>query len=203
MTTNRFDSVVLVLLNFVLAVTLSFPLPAGNLTFASEPNAQMMVQLRSPSKPTLDDPSLTSKVVSNNRSLGQLTEKALNTIHSPPTGPTRFHGAAWYGFAALALFLILITGLLAGLTLAVMSVDMTRLRVWTRTGSPKRQLVLHIPLFLGMLENTYISFATPSIGCLISIMFFQCSQFVLVCPDTSFTTGADIKPMVELRLPLF
>ncbi|MCJ1435711.1 hypothetical protein MMC27_005086 [Xylographa pallens] len=111
----------------------------SNLTFASEPNAQMVVELRSPSKPKLDDPSLAPKIVSNIKSLGQLTEKALNTVHSPPIGPTHFHGAAWYGFAALALLLILITGLLAGLTLAVMSVDMTRLRVWTRTGSPKRQ----------------------------------------------------------------
>ncbi|MCJ1384247.1 hypothetical protein MMC17_007363 [Xylographa soralifera] len=77
--------------------------------------------------------------MSNVMSIAQRTEETLNIIHSPPTGPTRFHGAAWYGFAALALLLILMTGLLAGLTLAVMSVDMTRLRVWTRTGSPKRQ----------------------------------------------------------------
>ncbi len=40
----------------------------------------------------------------------------------------------------VAIGLVLLTGLLAGLTLAVLSVDLPRLMVWTRTGSAKRRL---------------------------------------------------------------
>ncbi|MCJ1404201.1 hypothetical protein MMC11_007426 [Xylographa trunciseda] len=111
----------------------------SNLTFTVKSNVPMVLEYRSPFKPGLDDPPVTSELVSNIKSLAQKTEEVLKTFRNPPTGPARFHGAAWYGFAALALLLILMTGLLAGLTLAVMSVDMTRLRVWTKTGSLKRQ----------------------------------------------------------------
>lgn len=60
---------------------------------------------------------------------------------APPSqaGPARLTGPAWFAAGLLAILLILLTGLLAGLTLGVMSVDMTRLRVWTRTGSEERR----------------------------------------------------------------
>ena len=61
------------------------------------------------------------------------------TAMPTPTGPARLTGPAWFAAGVLAILLILLTGLLAGLTLGVMSVDMTRLRVWTRTGSEERR----------------------------------------------------------------
>lgn len=41
-----------------------------------------------------------------------------------------------------AITLILLTGILAGLTLAVMSVDLARLVVWTKTGKERQRFVL-------------------------------------------------------------
>ena len=179
------------------------PLPAANLSFTLEPDGRVVIRLRSPFNSRLDDPPITSKIVSNVKSLAPRTEGNSNPIHGPPTGPTRFHGAAWYGFAALALLLILMTGLLAGLTLAVMSVDMTRLRVWTRTGGPKRQLVLQNLIVSwnigeGMNILCYTINNIPN-----SYMYFQFSQFVLVCSNVVFTRGADINHNTELRLRLF
>ena len=141
---------VLVLFFFVLPLTISFPLPVGNLTFALEIGVPVVIQHRSPFRPVLDDPPSISQMVSNVKSLTQKTEDALSTTPTSQAQPNG-HDTAWYAVAALALLLILMTGLLAGLTLAVMSVDMTRLRVWTRTGSLKRQLVL----FLHVLVSQY------------------------------------------------
>ena len=61
------------------------------------------------------------------------------TAAPSPRGPVRLTGPAWFAAGLLAIVLILLTGLLAGLTMGVMSVDMTRLRVWTRTGSKERR----------------------------------------------------------------
>lgn len=47
-----------------------------------------------------------------------------------------------------AIVLVLLTGILAGLTLAVMSVDVTRLRVWVRTGGEKQRFVLGLYEFM-------------------------------------------------------
>ena len=50
-------------------------------------------------------------------------------------------GASWWLGLFLALVLILLTGLLAGLTLAVMSVDLAKLKMLTRTGTAKRRCI--------------------------------------------------------------
>lgn len=57
----------------------------------------------------------------------------------PCITPTKFRGAIWWGMGTLAIVIILFTGLLAGLTLGVMGIDSTRLRVWTNTGSAERR----------------------------------------------------------------
>ncbi|KAL9123245.1 MAG: hypothetical protein Q9187_000190 [Circinaria calcarea] len=57
----------------------------------------------------------------------------------PCTVPVKFEGALWWGMGTLAIIIILLTGLLAGLTLGVMSIDSTRLRVWSNTGAPERR----------------------------------------------------------------
>ena len=57
----------------------------------------------------------------------------------PCTAPVIFEGALWWGMGTLAIIIILSTGLLAGLTLGVMSIDSTRLRVWSNTGAPERR----------------------------------------------------------------
>lgn len=51
----------------------------------------------------------------------------------------QYVGATWWLGLFFALVLIVLTGLLAGLTLAVMSVDLAKLRVLTRTGTAKRR----------------------------------------------------------------
>ncbi len=62
-----------------------------------------------------------------------------------PTCPYQMepYGGWRWGFHCLfAILLVLLTGILAGLTLAVMSVDVTRLRVWMNTGGEKQRFVL-------------------------------------------------------------
>ncbi len=58
-------------------------------------------------------------------------------------GPTVVQWRAWIWnlMFLVTVGLVLLTGLLAGLTLAVLSVDLPRLTVWTRTGSSKRRFV--------------------------------------------------------------
>ena len=48
-------------------------------------------------------------------------------------------GGTWWALAFCALLLIILTGFLAGLSLAVMSIDLLRLKVWTRAGSLKQR----------------------------------------------------------------
>ena len=48
-------------------------------------------------------------------------------------------GGEWWAMGVGAVVIILLTGLLAGLTLGVMSMDTLRLKVWTRTGSKERR----------------------------------------------------------------
>lgn len=55
------------------------------------------------------------------------------------TGTKEYRGASWWLGLFLALVLIALTGLLAGLTLAVMSVDLAKLKMLTRTGTVKRR----------------------------------------------------------------
>lgn len=51
-------------------------------------------------------------------------------------------GGLWWAFLFVVIALIALTGLLAGLTLAVMSVDLARLKVWTEIGDAKQKFVL-------------------------------------------------------------
>lgn len=53
-------------------------------------------------------------------------------------------GLCWVFMVFMTVLLILLTGILAGLTLAIMSVDATRLRVWMNTGGPKQRSVLKL-----------------------------------------------------------
>lgn len=53
-------------------------------------------------------------------------------------------GGMWWAFLFVAIVLIALTGLLAGLTLAVMSVDLAKLKVWTEIGEAKQKCVLSI-----------------------------------------------------------
>ena len=79
----------------------------------------------------------------------QYREQSLNKIvpvaGAPPLTigckdlPKKYTGAKWWGECIFAGVLVLLTGLLAGLTLAVMSVEMTRLRVWMKTGGRKKR----------------------------------------------------------------
>lgn len=55
----------------------------------------------------------------------------------------QWHAWVWKLMFMVAVGLVLLTGLLAGLTLAVLSADLPRLMVWTRTGSAERRLVPH------------------------------------------------------------
>jgi hypothetical protein len=62
-----------------------------------------------------------------------------------PTCPYQmepYRGWRWGFHCLFAILLVLLTGILAGLTLAVMSVDVTRLRVWMNTGGEKQRFVL-------------------------------------------------------------
>ena len=59
--------------------------------------------------------------------------------------PNKCQGSCWSLWMA-AIILILLTGILAGLTLAVMSTDVTRLRVWMNTGGQKQRSVLDLCL---------------------------------------------------------
>lgn len=54
---------------------------------------------------------------------------------------TVYHHAAWYGMAALVVFLLITCALLAGLTLAICGLDMTWLQVRCVTGSVKQRYV--------------------------------------------------------------
>lgn len=53
-------------------------------------------------------------------------------------------GGKWWAMLFVAIVLIALTGLFAGLTLAVMSVDLARLKVWTEIGEAKQKCVLPI-----------------------------------------------------------
>lgn len=60
-------------------------------------------------------------------------------------GPIDYvQGGVWWGYLFVAIVLVALTGLLAGLTLAVMSVDLARLKVWTEIGEAKQKCVLSI-----------------------------------------------------------
>lgn len=61
----------------------------------------------------------------------------------------QWHAWVWGLMFTVAVGLVLLTGLLAGLTLAVLSVDLPRLMVWTRTGSANRRLIF-LPDFARM-----------------------------------------------------
>ena len=53
-------------------------------------------------------------------------------------------GGMWWAFFFVAIILIALTGLFAGLTLAVMSVDLAKLKVWTEIGQAKQKCVSSI-----------------------------------------------------------
>lgn len=60
-------------------------------------------------------------------------------------GPINYvQGGMWWGYLFVTIVLVALTGLLAGLTLAVMSVDLARLKVWTEVGEAKQKCVLSI-----------------------------------------------------------
>lgn len=66
-----------------------------------------------------------------------------------PIQVEQYSSWAWGLEIVLVILLILLTGILAGLTLAVMSVDVTRLRVWMNTGGEKQRSVLdlHVSMY--------------------------------------------------------
>ena len=66
--------------------------------------------------------------------------------------PKELLGWQWGMGCLFAVVLVLLTGALAGLTLAVMSVDVTRLRVWHNTGGERQRFVLRQP---GFTYDTY------------------------------------------------
>jgi hypothetical protein len=50
-----------------------------------------------------------------------------------------FYNGAWYGMLALAVFVLIVCSLLAGLTLAVCGLNMTFLHLRSVTGSPRQR----------------------------------------------------------------
>lgn len=70
----------------------------------------------------------------------------------------RVRGGMWWVFLLVAIFLIALTSLLAGLTLAVMSVDLTRLKVWAEIGEAKQKCVLSIHSFDSAERNLNLKF---------------------------------------------
>jgi metal transporter CNNM len=52
---------------------------------------------------------------------------------------TVYHGIAWCGMAALAVILLILCSLLAGLTLALGGLDITWLQLRSVTGTPKQR----------------------------------------------------------------
>lgn len=62
---------------------------------------------------------------------------------SKKCSPTNYvQGGMWWAFLFVAIVLIALTGLLAGLTLSVMSVDLAKLTVLNETGDAKQKCVL-------------------------------------------------------------
>ena len=135
-----------------LPITLPQPIPLGNLTFVKHTLTQIVTGR---SVPAFHDgghnPSSASPVghIPTTCALALVTSNSLPSLDNviftkettapPQTGPARLQGAAWVAGGLLATGLILLIVLLAGLTSGVMSVDMTRLRVWTRTGNLERR----------------------------------------------------------------
>lgn len=87
--------------------------------------------------PALPHPLPSEYLPSTEAMLHSANQAAANSV--PCIAPTKFKGAMWWGMGTLAILIILFTGLLAGLTLGVMGIDSTRLRVWTNTGSSERR----------------------------------------------------------------
>lgn len=56
----------------------------------------------------------------------------------------QYTGWRWWFHVFIAVVLVMLTGVLAGLTLAVMTVDVTRLWVYTKTGEEKQRFVLKL-----------------------------------------------------------
>lgn len=155
----------------LLVDALSHPLPRGTLSFAGAEIGATAGEISLQSFTTRNRLSISSgflcsaplisrQGLTTNTALGQpptwpsslfrrgIKELALPTASASaapatpsPSEPVRLTGSAWFAAGLLAIVLILLTGLLAGLTMGVMSVDMTRLRVWTRTGSEERRSV--------------------------------------------------------------
>ena len=143
-------SVALLVLILAPISTFSFPLPPDNLTLAEQifPPAIIYRSLRDAdrSDDTVTAPSQPpfpyfrrTFLFGTSQPSSRLAQQLNVTIITPYKDSERFIGAAWWGMGVLALILILVTGLLAGLTLGVMSVDLTRLRVWNRTGNRERR----------------------------------------------------------------
>ena len=144
-TPNRLTAVWPLML-WCLPITLSHPLPLENFTINKHALAPIMTGRSVPALHEGHNPSPASSVAYSPSSTafgigmsnpwpGFDNVIFVRGATAPPqTGPVRLHGAAWVAGGLLAIGLILLTGLLAGLTLGVTSVDMTRLRLWTRTG---------------------------------------------------------------------
>lgn len=117
-------------------ITTSYPLPLGNVTLVHQAWFSPSIYQKAMVVPGVGH--RTHVVHRRNPST------ILQPTREAHAGPRRFTGAEWWAAAVLAFCLILLTGLLAGLTLGVMSVDMTMLRVWMKTGSNQRQYVIEI-----------------------------------------------------------
>jgi hypothetical protein len=59
---------------------------------------------------------------------------------------TVYHGIAWYGMAVLAVMLLILCSLLAGLTLALGGLDRTSLQLRSVTGTSRQQFEPSLPL---------------------------------------------------------
>jgi len=65
---------------------------------------------------------------------------------------TLYHNAAWYGMFALATFLLFVSALLAGLTLAICGLDSTWLHLRSVTGTAKERYAA-----LVLLQTRYLT----------------------------------------------
>ena len=126
----------------LLSLIFSFPLPPGNVSLASAIFPPAVIFPRNSATHGERLPfNGRGEIVPEPRPphLDPAIPSDLNTKNKTNPNPRRFTGAEWWGMGVLAIVLIILTGLLAGLTLGVMSVDLTRLRVWSNTGSEDRR----------------------------------------------------------------